>query len=134
MQTHLGAIALIASAVVSMVAPFEANAQPEQHAPSKCFYTRDWNGWKASPDAKSIYIRVGVRDLYRLDFSHACSAALGGGVHLVTRVRGSSLICSPVDLDLKVSDSQGFATPCIVSGITPLSAGDAAALPKNLRP
>jgi hypothetical protein len=134
MQHQLRAIALSASTVVALLAPFGASAQPAKPTAPKCFYSRDWNGWKASPDGKSIYIRVGVRDLYRLDFSHSCSAAQGVGVHLVTRVRGSSLICNPIDLDLKVSDGRGFATPCIVSGITPLSAEDAAALPKNLRP
>src|ERR1700733_10319362 len=93
-------IALIASTSVVLFAPLGADAEPAQHATPKCFNTRDWNGWTVSPDAKSIYIRVGVRQFFRLGFSYSCPAARGIGVHLVTRTRGSSLICSPLDLDL----------------------------------
>jgi len=81
-----------------------------------------------------MYIRTGARSLYRLDFVNGCQAARGVGVHLVTRVRGSGWICDALDLDLKVADGHGFATPCIISKITPLSADEAAALPKSLRP
>ena len=94
----------------------------------------DWNGWKASPDSKSIYIRVGVSKLFRIDLANACPALQGVGVHLVTRTHGSPWICRPLDLDLKVGQGHGFTTPCMVSDITPLSAAEAAALPKALRP
>jgi len=126
--------ALIGLATASILGISSVSADAAGSRPVQCFNTRDWNGWTVSPDAKSMYIRTGVRSIYRLDFVNECRAAQGIGVHLVTRVRGSSSICSPLDLDLKVSDGHGFATPCIVSNITPLSAEEAAALPKRLKP
>jgi hypothetical protein len=122
-----------ALAVFAVGAVPSAQAGPAPRSAPQCFNLRDWSGWKATADGKSIYIRIGVSDLYRLDFGYTCHAATGIGVHLVTRVRGSSFVCSPLDLDLKVGDG-GFATPCIVSRITPLSSAEAAALPKSLRP
>ena len=122
-------IGLVAASVVGLSGAYAAPAT----APSRCFNTRDWSGWTVSPDGRSMYIRTGVRNLYRLEFANACRAAQGIGVHLVTRVRGSAFVCSPLDLDLKVSDGH-MATPCIISNITPLSADEAAALPKALRP
>jgi hypothetical protein len=124
----VAALALFATAAVP-----SAQADPAPHAAPQCFRLRDWSGWKASADGKSIYIRTGARNLYRLEFDYACHAANGLGVQWVTRVRGSSSICSPLDLDLKVADG-AFATPCIGSRITPLSADEAAALPKALMP
>ena len=46
-----------------------ASAPAATKAPSQCFYSHDWDGWKASPDSKSIYIRVGVSHYYKIDFS-----------------------------------------------------------------
>ena len=109
-----------------------ANAQPSKMS---CFWVRDWAGWKITPDAKSMYIRVSMNRIYRLDFRGACTAAQFGGSHLVTKSRGSSSICSPLDLDLRVSQGRhGIATPCIVSAITQLTPDEATALPKPLRP
>ena len=129
---RLAAVAgLLAASVVGLST---ANAAAPAPSPARCFSMRDWTGWTVSPDGQSMYIRTGVRNLFRLDFANACRAARSGGVHLVTRVRGSTSVCSPLDLDLKVSDGHGMATPCIISKITPLSADEAAALPKALRP
>lgn len=111
-----------------------ADAQPSQKPAPQCFFSQDWNGWKATKDSKAIYIRVGVSQIYRLDLSSACPELQMPDVHLITHIRGSSSICSALDLDLKVSDMHGFATPCIVSKITPLSPADAAALPRDVRP
>ncbi len=126
--------ALVGLAAGSILGLSSGYAGAAESVPSQCFDTRDWNGWTVSPDGKSMYIRTRVRDVYRLDFSGTCREARDIGVHLVTRIHGSSRVCSPLDLDLKVSDGHGFATPCIVSNITPLSAKEAAALPKGLKP
>lgn len=132
-RVRLSRILLCASLAAALSASF-AEAQPAAPPKRECFASRDWNGWKASPDAKSIYIRVGRDKLYRIDLASACPALRGIGVHLVTRIHGSPWICHPLDLDLKVSDGHGFKTPCIVSDITRLSPEAAAALPKDLRP
>ena len=72
--------------------------------------------------------------MFRLDLPQACPALNSGNPHLVTHVRGSAWICSPVDIDLKVADDNGFQTPCIVGGMTPLSPGEVAALPPQTAP
>jgi hypothetical protein len=130
----LRSAAIIGLAAASLIGLSSAWADPAGMRPGRCFNARAWNGWTVSPDGKSMYIRTGVSNIYRLDFANGCRAALGIGVHLVTRIRGSSFICSPLDLDLKVSDGLGFATPCLISSITPLSIDEAAALPKALKP
>jgi hypothetical protein len=126
--------AVVGLAAASLMGLSSAYADPKGAVPSRCFNSRDWRGWTVSADARSMYIRAGGRGLYRLDFVNACRAAQSGGVHLVTRVRGGAFVCGPLDLDLKVSDGHGMASPCIISKITPLSADEAAALPKALRP
>jgi hypothetical protein len=130
----LRSAAILGLAAASLIGLSSAYADPAGSRPSRCFNARDWRGWTVTPDGKSMFIRTGVRNIYRLDFANGCRAARGIGVHLVTRIRGSSSICSPLDLDLKVSDGLGFASPCIVSGITALSTDEAAALPKALKP
>jgi hypothetical protein len=113
-------------------------AAPDDHkagakANSTCFLSRDWVGWKASPDSRSIYIHVNVHDYYRLDLSSACTQLQDPTAHLITHST-SDWVCHPIDLDLKVSDSPGFAMPCIVRGITPMTKADVDALPPKLRP
>jgi hypothetical protein len=112
-----------------------ASAQPPSQAPKmSCFQINDWSGWKLTPDAKSMYIRVNVSRIYRLDFGAACNAAGFGNPHLITKTRGSASICSPLDLDLQVSQGRGMSVGCIVSNISQLSSEEAAALPRSLRP
>lgn len=134
MRKRLLAATLVGLAAASLMGPAAALAQPAARTPAQCFYPNNWNGWKATPDSKAIYIRVGVSDIYRLDLSAACPELQEPNAHLINDVRGPSQICSAVDLDLKVSDGHGFSTPCIVSSVTPLSRDQASALPRNLRP
>jgi hypothetical protein len=130
MSKRVLAISLIGAATASLL----AFAQPAAAA-SQCFFANNWNGgWKATPDSKAIYIRVGVNKLYRLDLSSSCPELQQPDAHLINRIRGSSTLCSALDFDLSVSVGHGFTTPCIVSKLTPLSDAEAAALPKNLRP
>lgn len=126
------AVLIAAAAILSTTGPVAA--QPAARATSQCFYSKDWSSWKPSADSTAIYIRVGIDRVYRLDLGAACPALQAPDVHLVTKIRGSSLICDALDLDLRVADDQGVTTGCILSKITPLSAAEAAALPKNLRP
>ncbi len=109
--------------------------------PSRCFSMRDFENWK-SPDARTIYIRVGVNRYYRLDLSAPCQALKMIGSHLITKSRGSDQVCSGLDWDLSVSDATGFQRgggggfreACIVKTQTPLSAADVAAIPKKFKP
>lgn len=105
----------------------------------RCFSMQEFQGWKA-PDARTIYIRVGVNDFYRLDLSAPCQSLLYPDSHLITKVRGSDQVCSGVDWDLSVSDSSGmtrgagFKEACIVKTQTPLSPAEVAQIPKKFKP
>ena len=111
-----------------------AQAQPAKRPAAKCFQLRDWTGWRVTKDAKAMFISAGGRNVYRADFAGACPALRWTSAHPVIRVRGSSWICSALDLDMHVSDGNGIATPCIVRQLTPLSPEEVAALPKGLKP
>jgi hypothetical protein len=112
-------------------APAAVPAAAPATAPHQCFRISDWNGWRA-PDAKTLYIRVGIRDIWKIGLAHECSMLRSPSTHIVTRVRGSDQICGPIDLDLSVQDSGGFTQGCFIDSIRPLTPAEAAALdPKN---
>jgi hypothetical protein len=99
-----------------------------------CFSARDFESWKA-PDAKTIYVRVRMNSYYRLDLAGACPAVRSPGSHLITVFRGSDLICTPLDWDLKVSEGLGgIATPCLVKAMTRLTPDEVRAIPPKFKP
>jgi hypothetical protein len=53
---------------------------------------------------------------------------------LINRVRGSSWICSPIDLDLTLSDHNGFKEPIFVKGLRKLTPAEVAAIPAKEKP
>jgi len=123
----LGMLALTGS---TLAASTVANAQPTAKPGQQCFYANDWGNWRAA-DEHTMYIRVGLRRVFRLDFASSCHTMTWPGVHLITTFRGSSSICSPLDIDLKVADDHGIPEPCIVSGLSELTPDQIAAMPKK---
>jgi len=124
-------LAAAVAALLALTAP--AGAAPADK-PGRCFVTTNFAGWK-SPDDRTIYIRVGVGDFYRLDLANRCSALHGISPILVTRWRGSNFVCSPLDWDLRVSRGVGLgADACIVKAMTPLTRAEAGAIPRKFRP
>ena len=121
-----GALALSALGLGAL----PATAAPES-ASHPCFFINQWESWKASgPD--TIYLRVNLRDIYRADLS-AGSAQLTwpGEYHLVSKVEGSSSICTALDLQLAVSDGHGYYQPLIVRSLVKLTPEEVAALPRK---
>jgi hypothetical protein len=102
-------------------------------AKAPCFFRRDWvGGWKATPDARTIYIRVSG-SVYRLDLQSSYS--LLKDPFSVLRNRDSAeQICGPLDFRLTVSNQVGGEQWPIVTQMTRLTPAQAAALPKRLRP
>ncbi|HWA61045.1 MAG TPA: hypothetical protein VG939_06710 [Caulobacteraceae bacterium] len=125
------AAGLLAAALISgsaAAAPVEGPASTHP-----CFFITQWEGWKA-PDANTLYLRVNMHDVYRVDLSAGSSQLMDPGVHLISNVRGSSSICNAIDLDLKVSDGHGFSSPLIARSIRKLTPEEVAAIPKKFRP
>ncbi len=126
----LAAVALLSFAAT----PSLADSRSASNADSSCFAASQWNGWK-SPSPSVIYLRVGVNDIYRLDLSYGSSELDEPDVHLISLLRGSDWICSPLDLQLAVADdSGGFREPLIVRSITRLTPAQIAAIPPKFRP
>jgi hypothetical protein len=131
-----GHIIALAGVAFSLAASTAFAAEPGKAKPKKpetCFSMRDWNGWTA-PDEKTLFIKVGMRDVWRIDLSYSCPTLTSPGVHLVTEVRGSDRICHPLDLDLSVADLENFRTTCLIKSIRQLSPEEAKAIPKKFQP
>jgi hypothetical protein len=118
----------LAVLIVSGIAPAAADPHP------RCFSVTEMNGWR-SPDGKTIYFRTGTNRYYRLELARQCSTLKSINPHLVLTNRQGNLICSALDLDVKVGESPaGIVEPCLPKSLTELSAAEAAALPRDAKP
>ncbi len=129
----------IAAALLSALATGQTfAADPAPAPPAKphyeCFYSSEWQGWRA-PDARTLYMRVNGRDIWKAEMSDDCSMLRGIGVHLVTRFHGTSTVCSPLDLDITVADDTSIGREtCIVKTLRKLTKEEAAAIPRKDQP
>jgi hypothetical protein len=124
------ATAAAIAAALSIASP--AAAQPTSGS-SGCFRLSDM-GNHSVVNNHTLYVSMGRKDVWRFDMSGACLAGAGPGDPLViTPAGGMSLICKPLDLDIKVSTIGGLST-CILSGMTRLTPQEAEAIPRKLRP
>lgn len=126
-------VAAVSAAILAASSLGGAQAQAAKTPPRESFHSSAWKGWKATPDARTLYIRVERDRLYRLDLDAACPALKSPGAVLITKLTGP-WICDPLDLQMKVSEGRGFVTPCTVRKISRLSGAEARALPKGLQP
>jgi len=124
------AAALATGALCVGAAPVLADA-PDHQA---CFLSSNWSGWK-SPDPTTIYLRVNVNRIFRIELAHPSYSLNDPSVHLVSVVRGSSWICTPLDLQLRVADNHGSTRePLFVKSISELTPDEAKAIPAKFRP
>jgi len=135
MSTRLGTTAWMVLALAAGAIAAPALAQPK-HPGESCFLSRDWSNWRPGPDAKTIYLRVGVSEVFRLDLESACPELKEPDARLITKIRGSDWICSPLDLDIRVASGPppSIDAPCLVKGMSRLTPDEVAALPKGARP
>jgi hypothetical protein len=129
------AAAVAASAALGGLAAPLAHASTEAAGPARsersCFTTTNWDGWTPAPGGDALYIRVNMRDIYRVDLTPGTHARKFADHFLVNVVRGSNWICSPLDLDLTISDHMGFRQPLIARGLHKLSPEEIAAIPRK---
>ena len=124
--------AALAAAALTGLGAGPALADTANH--NSCFLSSNWEGWK-SPDPSTIYLRVTMNRIFRLDLAHPANALNDPSVHLVTTIRGSSWICSPLDLSqFSVADNHGLREPLFVRRITELTPEEAKAIPRQYRP
>ena len=124
---------LLVAAAPALADPAAPDTQAKPRPVRNCFYLSDWDNWSA-PDRDTLYLKVRNRDVYQVDLANGSSLLTSPGVHLVSVVRGSDSVCTPIDLDLRVSDGWGMAIPIMAKSITKLSKEQIAAIPKKDRP
>jgi hypothetical protein len=130
----------VGAALLTSVGAAYADA-PTDRTP--CFFITQWHGWK-SPAPNVLYLGVNMHDVYRVDLSAGSRMLRDPTVHLVSRSRGSTSVCSAIDLDLDVVDNTGgggigglgggMRQPLIASKLTKLTPDEVAAIPKQFRP
>jgi hypothetical protein len=134
MRTSINALA-VASAVALSLAAAAAQPTPAPYDKNRCFYTSDFDTWKA-PDDKTIFLRVHPDRYFRLDLSQPCPVLMWTGAHLITEWRSSNWVCNAIDWDLRVSQQPngGITMACIVKAMTPLNADEVKAIPPKFKP
>jgi hypothetical protein len=117
--------------VAAMLAATGANAAAAPPSGRDCFRSGDWDGWSAPGDGDVLYLRVNRHDVYRVDLTPGSHVRKDPDRFLINQVRGSNWICSPLDLDLSVSDHQGFRVGLIARSIRKLAPAEVAAIPRK---
>ena len=124
---------LLATIGTAVLAAASATAGPAESpkADKNCFLSNRWEGWSAPGDGDVLYLRVGLNDIYRVDLTPGSHVRKEPDRFLVNRVRGSSWICSALDLDLTMSDQNGFREPLIARSLRKLTPAEVAAIPRK---
>jgi hypothetical protein len=99
---------------------------------NQCFYTRNVTSF-AAPDDKTVYVRVGVRDVYRFDLFARC-LDIDWNQRLALVARPGPWICNGMDAEI-VSHATGIGRQrCPVSHMHKLTPEEIAALPPRAKP
>ncbi len=116
--------ALLAAGALPAVAADAPKASQQQ-----CFLARDLNGFNA-PDDHTLYVRSGVKDIYRLDLMSNCIDLTFRQSLGLKSTGGSDWICNPLDAEV-VYNEPGMHQRCPVTALRKLTPDEVAALPKK---
>ncbi|MFI4965420.1 MAG: DUF6491 family protein [Caulobacterales bacterium] len=130
MKTHL-APAAVAAALLALGAT--AAAAADKPAPrNQCFWARNVSSF-AAPDNRTLYVRVGVNQVYRFDMFAPCQD-MDWNQRLALVSRGGDSICSGMDAEV-ISHATGLGRQrCAVRNMRKLTPQEVAALPRGSRP
>ena len=132
MQTRTAAAAMAALLTLGAAASTPALAEtPAQPSKNQCFFTRNADGF-AAPDDKTLYVRVGVRDVYQFEMFGTC-LDMDWSQRIALVSRSSSSICSGMDAEV-VTRSQIGPQRCPVRSVRKLTPEEVKALPPKARP
>jgi hypothetical protein len=111
-----------------------APAKPAAKSASSCFWVRDVDGFNA-PDDRTIYIRVGVKQIYKLTLFGNC-LDISWKQHIGLATHGMDSVCEGTTPAVDVVDREvGIGRErCPVTSVEKLSPDQVAALPKGERP
>jgi hypothetical protein len=118
------------TAALAVLATTAVNAETRSKR-DPCFLSSSWQGWSAPGDGDVLLLRVHLRDIYRVELTPGSHVRRFPDYFLINRIRGSNWICSPLDLDLTLSDQQGFQQPLIARSLRKLTPEEIAAIPRK---
>mgnify|MGYP001039999279 CR=1 FL=1 len=121
---------LFAAIAIAALVPLAAQAKPAS-SDRACFHASNVSGFRA-PDDKTVYVRVGVRDIYQMQMLGACPD-INWAEKIGIRTQGSEWICSGMDANL-ISPSPIGPHRCAVRALRKLTPEEAKALPPKSRP
>jgi hypothetical protein len=136
-RVHLaaGAAATLVCALavaLPMAASPPAVQLASDHGGGQCLFTRNINGFNA-PNEHTVYVRIGVSDVFRLDLMSACSGLTFRQGIGIESTPGDPWVCSPIQATVVYRDT-GIPQRCPVSAMHKLTAEELAALPKRDQP
>lgn len=97
----------------------------------ECFFTRNVNGFSA-PDRETLYLRVGVRDVYQMQMFGPCPDMDWAQRLAIVSSSGSS-ICRGMDATVIAPGPLGEQR-CMVRAVRKLTPAEVEALPRGSRP
>ena len=139
MNSKTSITAIVAMLGVAALATAAQGAPKAGATQRSCFSMRQLQGTRPDGD-KTIYARVGLHDIYRLDLAFRCTSLANQNGLILTPAGGQDNICGPLDLDVRARGiggggiSGGGSEPCVIKSITKLTPEEAAALPRKVRP
>lgn len=126
---------VVTTAALLLAAAFAglANAA-ESRAPRACFDQADWRAWSTT-DGQTVYLRVKTQDIYRIELPTPINDLLASSALLSMSggPDGSSHVCAPMDLNMRVSNA-GSVRSLGVSSLRKLSVEEVAAIPTEALP
>jgi hypothetical protein len=129
-RTALAAAAAALFALGAVSAPAYAKS-PAATGKNQCFFTRNADGF-AAPDEKTLYVRVGVRDVYQFEMFGSCPD-MDWNQRLALVSRGASSICTGMDAEV-ITHSPIGPQRCPVRSVRKLTPDEVKALPPKSRP
>jgi len=133
MQSSTRRLIVAMAAAASALAAAVVDAQPAaRHTNDQCFVRRNINGFSA-PNDRTVYIRVGVSDIWRLDLMTECTGLSFRNAFRLEARPATAWICSPLDATVIVRQT-GISQRCPVTAMHKLTPDEIAALPKRDRP
>jgi hypothetical protein len=136
--------AVVTTAALAAVLTLAAQASAQTNAPSSaparssrprdaCFDVHMVNGFNA-PDESTVYIRVGVNEIWRLKLFAPCPNVNWDQRIALQNRSGGSFVCNALDAELLVHDPGMGMQRCPITELQKLTPAEVAALPKKSRP
>jgi len=123
--------ALTVTACAPTAAPGDLAVSGQTGQARECFFTRNVSGFSA-PDDETLYLRVGVRDVYQMQMFSPCPE-MDWAQRLAVVSRSGSSVCRGMDATI-ISPGPLGEQRCMVRAVRKLTPAEVEALPRGSRP